>query len=390
MSAGALHRFAAASFVLLATAATGTTGVGAPASAQTVYVAFGDSITEGVGDAVPEGPNAGYPIRLQNLLADGSVVRNRGLSGERTPEGLARLPGVLAEGGDVLLLMEGSNDITRRISLETTVFNLDEMARRAETAGMDAVHATLIPRLPDAKVDHDNMANQQLNQSLRDLAGNQHRLLVDNFQVYSSLSGLFGKYYWDSPLDPVGHPNPAGYDVMARTFANVLTGVDAVPPVPGLLRPNHGDARVDENIELRIEMWDFGRGIDLFSSKLFVDGVDTGAIATGSSRHGVLTFVPPVPWEGLVRVRLQTRDIGSPANVFDREIILFTANGTDFLNGDFDYSGSVDGGDLSRLIAAFGTVHGDLAWDPASDINGDDIVDGIDLALLAQNFGRTI
>jgi lysophospholipase L1-like esterase len=372
----------------LAAAATGLAA--AAAAAQTVYVAFGDSITEGVGDSVPEGPNAGYPIRLQNLLADGSVVRNRGSSGERTPEGLARLPGVLAEGGDVLLLMEGSNDITRGISVETTLFNLDEMARRAEAAGMEAIHATAIPRLPDAKVDHDNIANQRLNQALRDLAGNERRGLVDNFQVYSSLSGLFGKYYWDSPVDPVGHPNPAGYDVMARAFADVLTGVDAVPPVPGLLRPNHADARVDEDLELRVEFWDFGRGIDLFASKLFVDGVDTGVFATGTSRHGVLTFAAPVPWEGLVRVRLQTRDLGSSPNVFDREIILFTANGTDFLDGDFDYSGSVDAVDLSRLVSAFGAEPSDAAWDPASDINGDDIVDGIDLALLAQNYGRTI
>lgn len=361
-----------------------------PTFAQTVYVAFGDSITEGVGDSVPEGPNAGYPIRLQSLLADGSTVRNRGFSGERTPEGIARLPGVLAEGGDVLLLMEGSNDLTREISLETTIFNLSQMARLAEDAGMEVVHATVIPRLPDAKVDHQNILNQQLNQELRDLAGTIRRRLVDNFHVFSGLSNLFGKYYWDSPNDPVGHPNPAGYDVMARTFADVLRGVDSVPPVPGILRPNYGEARADENVELRVDVWDFGRGIDLFASRLLVDGVDTGVFATGTSRKALLAYSPPEPWEGLVRVRLQTRDLASPPNVFDREIILFTANGTDFLEGDFDFSGSVDGTDLGRLVGAFGAVPGDASWDPASDINGDEIIDGVDLALLAHNYGRTI
>lgn len=364
-------------------------GVG-EASAQSVYVAFGDSITQGVGDSVPEGPNAGYPIRLQSLLANGSLVRNRGLSGERTPEGLARLPSVLAEGGDVLLLMEGSNDITRLISLETTLFNLSTMALMAENAGMEAIHATVIPRLPTAKGDHDNIVNQQLNQAVRNLAGTVRRRLVDNFHVFSSLSGLFGKYYWNMVGDPVGHPNPAGYDVMARAFADVLTGVDSVPPVPGLLRPNYGDARVDADLALRVEIWDFGRGIDLFASKLLVDGVDTGVFATGTSRHGVLTFSPPVPWEGLVRVRLQARDLATPPNVFDREIILFTADGTDFLDGDFDYSGTVDSADLARLVASFGATPGADNWDPAADVNGDGIIDGIDLALLAHNFGRSI
>ena len=373
---------------LVASLASGPFAVGA--QAQTVYVAFGDSITEGVGDVGPDGgPNAGYPIRLQGLLGVGATVRNRGLSGERTPEGLARLPSVLAEGGDVLLLMEGSNDISRHIALETTLFNLDEMARRAEAVGMDAVHATTIPRLPHAKVDFDNIVNQQLNQELRDLAGTVRRPLVDNFQAFSSRSNLFESYYWDSPIDPVGHPNALGYDLMARVFYNVLIGIDSSPPVPGVLQPNHGDANVDEDLELQIEVWDFGAGIDLFATKLFVNGVDTGAFAGGSSRHSVLLYSPPVPWEGLVRVRLQTRDLASPPNVFDREIVLFTS-GTDFLQGDFDFSGSVDSTDMTRLVAAFGAEPSSPTWDPASDINGDEIVDGVDLALLSQNYGKEI
>jgi lysophospholipase L1-like esterase len=390
MTGAAVRRGRMPGAALAALAGVVLAATGAGARAQTVYVAFGDSITEGVGDSVPEGPAAGYPIRLEGLLADGSFVRNRGLSGERTPEGLARLPGVLAEGGDVLLLMEGSNDISRRISLETTLFNLSQMARQAEEAGFEVVHATVIPRLPDAKVDHDNIVNQQLNQALRDLAGTVRRKLVDTFQVFSSLSGLFNKYYWDSSIDPVGHPNAAGYNVMARAFADVLLSLDTVPPVPGLLQPNHAEARVDENLEVQVEVWDFGRGIDLFATRLLVDEVDTGVFATGTSRKALLAYSPPVPWEGLVRVRLQTRDLASPPNVFDREIILFTADGTDFLDGDFDFSGSVDGTDLGRLVGAFGAEPGDSGWDPASDINGDDIVDGVDLALLAQNYGRTI
>jgi hypothetical protein len=35
------------------------------------------------------------------------------------------------------------------------VFNLEEMAQRAERRGMEAVHATLIPRIPSATTDPD-------------------------------------------------------------------------------------------------------------------------------------------------------------------------------------------------------------------------------------------
>ena len=73
---------------------------------------------------------------------------NRGVGGEKTPEGLSRIDQVLDEGGDVLLLMEGSNDISRNISIETTLFDLGEMARRAEERGLEVVHATVIPRIP--------------------------------------------------------------------------------------------------------------------------------------------------------------------------------------------------------------------------------------------------
>src|SRR6185503_5607520 len=97
--------------------------VRASPQSPTIYVAFGDSITQGTGDELQRG---GYPPRLQDrLVASGrsAQVRNRGLGGETTTEGLSRINAVLAEGGDVLLLMEGTNDIARNISIETTAFN---------------------------------------------------------------------------------------------------------------------------------------------------------------------------------------------------------------------------------------------------------------------------
>src|SRR5688572_24934952 len=136
----------------------------------TVYVAFGDSVTEGVGDE--EG--GGYPPRLEALLiarGRNADVRNRGVAGETTVDGLARIDSVIAQGGDVMLIMEGTNDLPHNVSPETVAFNLDEMAKRVERAGMDAVNATVIPRSPIANVDRENILTQHLAETIRDMAG---------------------------------------------------------------------------------------------------------------------------------------------------------------------------------------------------------------------------
>ncbi|HUP42447.1 MAG TPA: GDSL-type esterase/lipase family protein, partial [Thermoanaerobaculia bacterium] len=101
-----------------------------PAAAQTKYIAFGDSITNPGGDfddpSRPCPEECGYPPRLEDLLQEAGIeaeVVNAGLGGEDTAQGLSRLDGVLAqEGGDVLLLMEGTNDISRGLSPETIRF----------------------------------------------------------------------------------------------------------------------------------------------------------------------------------------------------------------------------------------------------------------------------
>ncbi len=279
--------------------------VAAPVTGQdepTVYIAFGDSITEGVGDSQEEQPR-GYPVRLENLLRNAgsdAEVRNRGLGAERTPDGLTRLPDVLdAEAdADVLLLMEGSNDISREISIETTRLNLAEMADRAESRGVEVVHATVIPRIPQARLDPDNVLNQQLNQQIRDLAGTQGRRLVDNFEVFGSIDDVFARFYQDVPTDFVGHPNAEGYDVMAGAFFDVLTGVDSVPPVPGLLEPNHGDRGLPPSTPVQVDVWDFGEGIDLAATSLLIDGED---VANPGQRPEGHPGVPAPPSPGSFR-----------------------------------------------------------------------------------------
>lgn len=366
-----------------------------PARAQSgaTYLAFGDSITMGVGDD-PERPEPGYPPRLEALLSTGGntvTVENHGLGGEETSEGVTRLSEVLsgAQSGDTLLLMEGTNDVSRDVSVETVVFNLSDMALRAEARGLRVVHATVIPRHPNARTDDENIVNQELNGLIRNLAGRRQRGLVDPFEVFGAENDLFSRLYSDNPQDRVGHPNAAGYDLLAETFRDVLTGVDSVPPVHGELSPVHGARNVRPEAAIEVELLDFGRGIDLPGTTLLVNGAVVTAVVSGDATRAELSYQPPQPLSGVVTVGLRTRDLATPPNTVDRTLARFVISGTTFLPGDIDEDGRVDGGDLITLGIHFGTARGGSAFEPEVDLNGDGVIDGLDLAILASNFGRS-
>jgi lysophospholipase L1-like esterase len=362
-----------------------------PAAAQIRYLAFGDSITAGVGDD-PDRPEPGYPPRLQEMLVDAgvdAVVENDGLGGERTPEGLTRIDEVLAGGGDVLLLMEGSNDISRMISIETTRFNLNQMSLKAERLGLEAVQATVIPRIPTAAQDSDNVFNQRLCELIRNTAGSRNRHLVDNFEVFGRLPDLFTDYYISDPEDHVGHPNAAGYDVMAQTFFDVLTGVDSVPPVTGVMDPPVGQRNVPAGTRIDVDVWDFGEGIDLAHTSLLVDGEVVDAMPGGDEQMATFRYQPPAALVGVVTLGLRSQDRAVPANTVDREVSHFIIAGTVFLDGDLDESGRVDGSDLVRFALLFGSHTGDGRYQAAADFNQDGLIDGMDLAVLAGNFGHS-
>lgn len=79
-----------------------------PLLASDVILAFGDSLTVGVGAKKTES----YPVALQELT--GLRVVSSGVSGETTRKGLARLESVLQQVQPrLVLLLEGGNDILK-------------------------------------------------------------------------------------------------------------------------------------------------------------------------------------------------------------------------------------------------------------------------------------
>ena len=361
------------------------------ALAQQHYIAFGDSITAGLGDDQRRA-HPGYPPRLVSFLADRGVaatVDNDGLSGETTGEGLSRLTTVLATtpGATGLLLMEGTNDINGKISVETTVTNLGLMAQKAEARGVHTVLTTLVPRLPDANTDGDNVMTGELSAGIRELAWASSRKLADPFEVFNVTPQAI-------PDDYLGggdklHPNAKGYDLLAHVFADVLTNVDSVHPVTGQIDPPNSQQGVSPNSHIAIALYDFGTGIDLPSVQLAVNGETVSPVVSGDKSKLVLTFVPPQPLKGVVDVHLHAQDLATPPNVLDRLVSEFIITGTTFLPGDLNRDGRVDGADLVILALAFGAHRYDSRYNINADFNGDGIVDGLDLAIIAGNFGKS-
>jgi acyl-CoA thioesterase-1 len=364
-----------------------------PAAAQTPrWIAFGDSITQGYGDD-PARTDPGYPGRLEALLAQRGIavdVINAGLGGETTGDALTRVNSVLAQGGSRFLLMEGTNDINAKVSTETITFNLDQLARRAEARGLEAVHVTIIPRLPSANTDGGNRAAGDLAAAVRTLAGSTNRKLVDPFEVffYETPTAFDTDYLGGS--DKL-HPNAAGYTLLAQIFADALTpNVDKVPPVLGAVSPADGGTDVPASSTIRVTLYDFGAGIDKTQTKLVINGTPVTATLEGAdNRRADLIYVPATPLKGLVTVGINARDLATPPNVVERNVDQFIIAGTVFLAGDIDRNGRVDGADLIALALRFGAPRSNARYLAAIDLNHDGVIDGLDLALLASNFGKS-
>lgn len=357
----------------------------------TVYLAFGDSVTEGVG-VIPNGP--GYPARLQRILTNqgaGDVrVENHGLGGERTTGGLTRIDGVLAGGGDVLLLMEGTNDVSAGISRETTIQNLDRMVRKAADRGISTLHATLIPRIPSAPVDANNRSTTRVNYATRDLALDRGRLLADPFAVFLAQPRLFRDFYSDTvPNDQVGHPNAEGYELLAGAFAQVILERDTVPPVPLAVRPADGATGVPRDRTIVVEITDFGTGVDAASAQLRLNGQPVDAQVQTERERLRLRYSPSPPLQGTVEVSYRASDFASPTNSTTKIVSRFQTVGTGPVRGDLNDDGQVDGHDLVLMAYRFGARRGqDNRYVPAFDLTNDGVLDGEDLAILTNNFGR--
>lgn len=194
---------------------------------KTTFLAFGDSITEGIQslslNTLTFGSPRSYPGRLQELLDDRYPdqtisVLNSGVGGEETREGRARLAGELDRyRPDVLLLLEGVNDLDFG-SASNAANNLRAMVQSARARSIAVIIATLTPVTDHHLADRPGLkaAMSDLNGRIREIAiqtGSGHAL--EMFPVFENdLDALLSR-------DGI-HPNNEGYRRMAAAFFEAI------------------------------------------------------------------------------------------------------------------------------------------------------------------------
>lgn len=202
------------------------------------FLAFGDSITRGVGDGISPGVEApeflgeptgeaGFPQRLETWL--GISVSNRGVPGERLAEaGIFRFTSVVGSSpADYVLISEGANDsvsltadIVVRKSLQTLINITKILGKKAVLVGIPPTsggHSGVRPFIDSYNRAYADLAD------LNDLT---YANIDANFK--NSCDAEEGCYLLNQPEGL--HPNRKGYDAMAEVIVAALYNIDLLAP----------------------------------------------------------------------------------------------------------------------------------------------------------------
>ena len=155
-------------------------------------VAFGDSLTAGYGAG---GISKSYPAVLEKL--SGKRVVNLGLSGETAIHAPARLPQVLAEKPDMVLIEFGANDRIQNLGHEGASRAVAQIVDEVQASGAIAVI-----------VDTGGPQMGPYTSAYKKIAKEKQAVFVPGI-----LKGIFNKRALKSDLI---HPNAAGYEIVAE------------------------------------------------------------------------------------------------------------------------------------------------------------------------------
>jgi acyl-CoA thioesterase-1 len=175
-----------------------TTYKNLPPTARGEWIAFGDSLTAGYG----AGEGQDYPALLSKDL--GVPIRNLGVPGNTTQDGLNRLDQALELQPRVVLLCLGGNDSLRSMTIEKTFANLASIIDRFQQSGsfvvLIGVHSA---SLRDKNETHFKKLAKEKNA----------------FYIPDILEGVLGI----PPLmSDYIHPNEAGYRAIAERLGTIL------------------------------------------------------------------------------------------------------------------------------------------------------------------------
>ena len=200
-------------------------------------MAFGDSITYGIGDGTSPGDvvetppitdgHGGYPARIEALY--GVLVDNRGFPGEQIDVGgVKRFPHVVASStADIVIIKEGANDSLFRLGRGAYSKDLQKMINTAVVLGKQPILATLAT--PCCNHAGRGEYTNSYSDAVRELAYVNDLIFADIERAWRTTCR--NKKECELYNLPDGlHPNSVGYDVMAQTILSSLFGIDIFAP----------------------------------------------------------------------------------------------------------------------------------------------------------------
>lgn len=229
-------------------------------------IAFGDSITAGLRepgvDCDRPSTFRGYTVHLENFLAadgfDVGIFRS-GVCGETTFGGVTRIDQVLAtRPGEVVIIMEGTNDISRGgsnlIGLECIQENLEIMADKVAAAGRSPVFSSVIPYGPGAGPSRNNRRARNLAALTRAEAARRGTPFADPFNFLINMPNLFSRYFAADGF----HLNAAGNEIMARAFVEPVSQAIENLCEPGVCEPSDTtlclrDGRFEVSVDWQVD-----------------------------------------------------------------------------------------------------------------------------------------
>jgi lysophospholipase L1-like esterase len=167
-----------------------------PVAKYTMYMTFGDSLTEGLDTpelfAYNPGVTKGYPYKLQALLqtrytTQTMAVDNEGCGGHRAADDYDRLVSQLDDKApQVTILLEGVNDLNMGGAPDDAIDAVHDLADAIREHGSELILSTLPPERPGAPRAFAPDAIVPFNQALADLAPRVGAVLVDIYPLITT------------------------------------------------------------------------------------------------------------------------------------------------------------------------------------------------------------
>ncbi len=165
-----------------------------------------------LGDSITDGWNLAQYF-------PGKPYVNRGISGQTTPQMLARMfPDVINLHPAAMMILAGTNDIARNTGPETAEMIEDNFRATYELAGKHGVKVILCLLLPVSDYTRTKQTTRRppsdilrLNDWLRNYAAEANAQVADYYSALVDSHGMLREGYSDDGL----HPNDRGYALMA-------------------------------------------------------------------------------------------------------------------------------------------------------------------------------